>query len=147
MFPRWTFYFKSYFKFPEDQKCFIKYNNDIWPTGGSNTASLCPVCLTWRRRRLLRNHIATSDEAHEDVSLYMKIESFNDSFVKRSTLKSLFSPWERDKCEMADFSSLGLSDWLVKQCKQLGINKPTPVQENCVPAILQGKVNTEKQIF
>lgn len=41
---------------------------------------------------------------------------------------------------MADFASLGLSDWLVKQCKQLGIHKPTPVQENCVPAILQGNV-------
>lgn len=40
---------------------------------------------------------------------------------------------------MAEFSSLGLSDWLVKQCQQLGINKPTPVQENCVPAILQGE--------
>lgn len=41
---------------------------------------------------------------------------------------------------MADFSSLGLSDWLIKQCKQLGIHKATPVQENCVPAILQGKL-------
>uniref|UniRef100_A0A665T0U9 Probable ATP-dependent RNA helicase DDX49 n=1 Tax=Echeneis naucrates TaxID=173247 RepID=A0A665T0U9_ECHNA len=40
---------------------------------------------------------------------------------------------------MADFSSLGLSDWLVQQCKQLGINKPTAVQENCMPAILQGR--------
>ncbi|KAL6108178.1 probable ATP-dependent RNA helicase DDX49 [Pungitius pungitius] len=40
---------------------------------------------------------------------------------------------------MADFASLGLSDWLVKQCKQLGINKPTPVQENCMPAILEGR--------
>lgn len=44
---------------------------------------------------------------------------------------------------MGDFSSLGLSDWLVKQCKQLGINKPTPVQENCMPAILQGKTGRE----
>ncbi|XP_039984035.1 probable ATP-dependent RNA helicase DDX49 isoform X1 [Xiphias gladius] len=40
---------------------------------------------------------------------------------------------------MGDFSSLGLSNWLVKQCKQLGISKPTPVQENCVPAILEGR--------
>ncbi|KAM6921973.1 putative ATP-dependent RNA helicase DDX49 [Xenentodon cancila] len=40
---------------------------------------------------------------------------------------------------MGDISSLGLSDWLVKQCKQLGINKPSPVQENCVPAILAGR--------
>ncbi|XP_071773315.1 putative ATP-dependent RNA helicase DDX49 [Centroberyx gerrardi] len=40
---------------------------------------------------------------------------------------------------MGDFSALGLSDWLIKQCKQLGISKPTPVQENCMPAILQGR--------
>uniref|UniRef100_A0A8D3DT38 RNA helicase n=1 Tax=Scophthalmus maximus TaxID=52904 RepID=A0A8D3DT38_SCOMX len=40
---------------------------------------------------------------------------------------------------MADLSSLGLSDWLVRQCKQLGINKPTPVQEQCMPAILEGR--------
>lgn len=40
---------------------------------------------------------------------------------------------------MSEFSSLGLSDWLIKQCKQLGISKPTPVQENCLPAILQGR--------
>ncbi|KAM9849152.1 putative ATP-dependent RNA helicase DDX49 [Aulostomus maculatus] len=40
---------------------------------------------------------------------------------------------------MGDFSSLGLSDWLIKQCKQLGITKPTPVQENCMPAILEGR--------
>ncbi|KAM4628597.1 putative ATP-dependent RNA helicase DDX49 [Polymixia lowei] len=40
---------------------------------------------------------------------------------------------------MADFSSLGLSDWLINQCKQLGISRPTPVQEHCMPAILQGR--------
>lgn len=40
---------------------------------------------------------------------------------------------------MADFSSLGLSDWLIKQCKQLGISKPTPVQQSCMPPILEGR--------
>ncbi|XP_012683715.1 probable ATP-dependent RNA helicase DDX49 [Clupea harengus] len=40
---------------------------------------------------------------------------------------------------MADFTSLGLSDWLILQCKQMGISKPTPVQENCIPAILEGR--------
>uniref|UniRef100_A0A3Q2PNZ1 RNA helicase n=1 Tax=Fundulus heteroclitus TaxID=8078 RepID=A0A3Q2PNZ1_FUNHE len=40
---------------------------------------------------------------------------------------------------MDDLSCVGLSDWLVKQCKQMGINKPTPVQEHCIPAILQGR--------
>uniref|UniRef100_A0A6Q2Y1B0 RNA helicase n=1 Tax=Esox lucius TaxID=8010 RepID=A0A6Q2Y1B0_ESOLU len=40
---------------------------------------------------------------------------------------------------MSDFASLGLSDWLIQQCKQMGISKPTPIQENCVPPILEGR--------
>ncbi|XP_026775339.2 probable ATP-dependent RNA helicase DDX49 [Pangasianodon hypophthalmus] len=40
---------------------------------------------------------------------------------------------------MATFASLGLSEWLVNQCKQMGISRPTPVQENCMPAILEGR--------
>uniref|UniRef100_A0AAY4CZD7 RNA helicase n=1 Tax=Denticeps clupeoides TaxID=299321 RepID=A0AAY4CZD7_9TELE len=40
---------------------------------------------------------------------------------------------------MAVFTSLGLSEWLVRQCSQMGINKATPVQENCIPAILEGR--------
>lgn len=60
--------------------------------------------------------------------------------VLNSMVTLLFCLWERDTSKMADFSSLGLSDWLINQCKQLGIHKATPVQENCVPAILQGKL-------
>lgn len=48
---------------------------------------------------------------------------------------------------MADFPSLGLSDWLVKQCQQMGINKPTEVQVNCVPAILQGESNCWERLL
>ncbi|KAJ0065753.1 hypothetical protein NL108_017804 [Boleophthalmus pectinirostris] len=40
---------------------------------------------------------------------------------------------------MSEFSALGLSEWLVKQCVQLGINKPTAVQQNCLPPILHGR--------
>ncbi|XP_035268953.1 probable ATP-dependent RNA helicase DDX49 isoform X1 [Anguilla anguilla] len=40
---------------------------------------------------------------------------------------------------MSNFSSLGLSDWLIQQCKQMGITNPTPVQESCMPAILEGR--------
>ncbi|XP_041087168.1 probable ATP-dependent RNA helicase DDX49 [Polyodon spathula] len=40
---------------------------------------------------------------------------------------------------MSDFSALGLSEWLLQQCTQMGINKPTPVQQSCVPAILEGR--------
>lgn len=40
---------------------------------------------------------------------------------------------------MAGFASLGLSSWLVEQCRQLGLKQPTPVQLGCIPAILEGK--------
>ena len=36
------------------------------------------------------------------------------------------------------FESLGIKKWLVQQCKGLGMKQPTPVQTNCVPAILAG---------
>lgn len=40
---------------------------------------------------------------------------------------------------MAGFAELGLSSWLVEQCRQLGLKQPTPVQLGCIPAILEGK--------
>lgn len=43
---------------------------------------------------------------------------------------------------MATFESLGLCEWLIQQCKQMGISRPTPVQEKCIPAILEGKYLT-----
>ncbi|XP_067872062.1 probable ATP-dependent RNA helicase DDX49 [Heterodontus francisci] len=35
--------------------------------------------------------------------------------------------------------ALGLRAWLTEQGERLGIRKPTPVQENCIPAILRGQ--------
>ena len=40
---------------------------------------------------------------------------------------------------MAGFAELGLSSWLVEQCRQLGLKQPTPVQLGCIPAILEGE--------
>nr|XP_020139439.1 probable ATP-dependent RNA helicase DDX49 [Microcebus murinus] len=40
---------------------------------------------------------------------------------------------------MAGFAELGLSSWLVEQCRQLGLKQPTPVQLGCIPAILEGR--------
>ncbi|KAG7275261.1 hypothetical protein CRUP_034988 [Coryphaenoides rupestris] len=40
---------------------------------------------------------------------------------------------------MSGFSSLGLADWLVQQCRHMGILRPTPVQEHCLPPILEGR--------
>ncbi|CAN4097098.1 unnamed protein product [Withania somnifera] len=37
------------------------------------------------------------------------------------------------------FSDLGLADWAVNTCNELGMKKPTPVQHHCIPRILSGQ--------
>ncbi|EFJ08368.1 hypothetical protein SELMODRAFT_131776 [Selaginella moellendorffii] len=37
------------------------------------------------------------------------------------------------------FEELGVAEWLVGACKELGMRHPTPVQRACVPQILKGK--------
>ena len=39
----------------------------------------------------------------------------------------------------SSWNDLGLDDWLSDQCKQLGMLKPSEIQENCIPQILNGK--------
>lgn len=41
--------------------------------------------------------------------------------------------------EITSFQGLGLTDWLVRACRELGMKRPTPVQQGCVPQILGGK--------
>ncbi|KAK1117833.1 hypothetical protein K0M31_015506 [Melipona bicolor] len=36
------------------------------------------------------------------------------------------------------FAALNLSSWLVKQCSFMGLTCPTPIQQNCIPRILNG---------
>ena len=46
--------------------------------------------------------------------------------------------FEEDNSGEKKFEELGLKDWLVKQCAVVGINKPSPIQMNCIPKIIQG---------
>lgn len=39
----------------------------------------------------------------------------------------------------ASFKALGLSDWLDRPCKSLGMTQPTEVQKGCIPSILKGR--------
>ncbi len=39
----------------------------------------------------------------------------------------------------ATFKELGLTDWLCSVCRSLGMVRPTPVQEACIPAVLAGR--------
>ncbi|KAH6836669.1 RNA helicase 36 [Perilla frutescens var. hirtella] len=37
------------------------------------------------------------------------------------------------------FSDLGLAEWAVNTCNELGMKRPTPVQHHCIPKILAGQ--------
>lgn len=37
------------------------------------------------------------------------------------------------------FSDIGVSRWIIDQCKEIGIKEPTPVQLNCIPEALKGR--------
>ena len=36
------------------------------------------------------------------------------------------------------FADLGLAEWAVQTCKELGMRRPTPVQYHCIPRIIAG---------
>lgn len=40
---------------------------------------------------------------------------------------------------MPEFEELGLDEWLIKQCRTMGITKPSPIQSQCIPPILEGQ--------
>ncbi|XP_004522721.1 probable ATP-dependent RNA helicase Dbp45A [Ceratitis capitata] len=43
------------------------------------------------------------------------------------------------KKEISPFATLGLRPWLTKQLQKLGLKTATPIQQNCIPAILEGR--------
>ena len=45
--------------------------------------------------------------------------------------------------ETKTFEDLGINDWLINQCKALGLTRPTPIQYHCVPEILKGITNEQ----
>ena len=52
---------------------------------------------------------------------------------------------ENEKADSSkSFGSLGLADWLSTQCEAVGIRKPKPIQQNCIPHILNGKYLVNK---
>ncbi|CAN1263201.1 DEAD-box ATP-dependent RNA helicase 36 [Linum perenne] len=46
---------------------------------------------------------------------------------------------ESDSSDGISFADLGLSEWAIQTCKELGMKRPTPVQSHCIPKILAGR--------
>lgn len=40
---------------------------------------------------------------------------------------------------MSNFTALGVDAWLTKQCQYMALDTPTPIQQQCIPAILASK--------
>jgi ATP-dependent RNA helicase DDX49/DBP8 len=45
----------------------------------------------------------------------------------------------KNKKLITSFQELGLSNWIVKSCNALGMIKPTPIQQYCIPPALAGR--------
>jgi hypothetical protein len=60
--------------------------------------------------------------------------------TKRSHDFKMSDPDAVDSCVL-NFSDLGLNKWLVDQLKAVGLEKPTPIQQHCVPQILKGRMS------
>jgi ATP-dependent RNA helicase DDX49/DBP8 len=45
----------------------------------------------------------------------------------------------QDVLEERDFEALGLESWLVSACASVGMKRPTDVQWNCIPPVLEGR--------
>jgi ATP-dependent RNA helicase DDX49/DBP8 len=41
--------------------------------------------------------------------------------------------------ESYSFQDLGLIDWICQTCRVMGFKRPTPIQQACIPAILEGR--------
>ena len=44
-----------------------------------------------------------------------------------------------DASEIQSFKELGLCNWICKATAAMGYKRPTPIQSNCIPAIVSGR--------
>ncbi|XP_042518867.1 DEAD-box ATP-dependent RNA helicase 36 [Macadamia integrifolia] len=86
------------------------------------------------------------EETLVDVDFPLFSKNFNPKPYKKPSLNSenpQLHPKTLEKStdpesNLCSLSDLGLSEWAINTCKELGIKKPTPVQEHCIPRILAG---------
>lgn len=85
-----------------------------------------------------------SDEEEYDtpVQLFRKGSNLSQQISHREIKESVdeekpVKKKARPSLKEATFQSLGLDEWICNNLTKLSISKPTPVQEHCIPAILQ----------
>ncbi|KAJ8754350.1 hypothetical protein K2173_002801 [Erythroxylum novogranatense] len=70
---------------------------------------------------------------------HQKEESVLKSQTSKVEKESSRDPNHDSTATKTMFSDLGLAEWAVQTCKELGMKQPTPVQTYCIPRILAGQ--------
>lgn len=52
---------------------------------------------------------------------------------------SAIAPTIVDASQIQSFKELGLCNWICKATAAMGYKRPTPIQSNCIPAIVSGR--------
>lgn len=59
--------------------------------------------------------------------------------VEKETTVDLNPNPSTTNATVTSFGDLGLAEWAIQTCKELGMKTPTPVQAHCIPKILAGQ--------
>ncbi|KAJ4710242.1 DEAD-box ATP-dependent RNA helicase [Melia azedarach] len=80
-----------------------------------------------RRPKSEPEHEPAPPQNPKVISNTVQLEKFTNSDTNSSTTTN------------TTFADLGLAEWAVQTCKELGMRRPTPVQSHCIPKILEGR--------
>lgn len=86
--------------------------------------------------------VETHSGSESDSDTHTDAESPNTIELHPETTTNSNSKLElpsESKMKLTSFEQFKFSHWLVKQCSAVGMNKPTEIQINCIPAILKGQ--------
>ncbi|KAK2654351.1 hypothetical protein Ddye_014207 [Dipteronia dyeriana] len=70
------------------------------------------------------------------------IEPQNTDFscvLETAQLEKFSGSSDTNSSSAASFADIGLAEWAVQTCKELGMKRPTAVQSHCIPKILEGR--------
>lgn len=107
----------------------------IWPSGAMDQQTLIdqnfPLFAKSRKPSKTPSPAVTTAAAANTTTT--KDPNFDIPHLEKS------KDTDTDFTNLTTFAELGLAEWAVKTCKELGMRKPRRVQSQCIPKILEGR--------
>lgn len=116
--------------------------------GSQLTALVSPELQRRKGQFVSLDKCTPSAGFHAEKPTGIRIKSTGDKALEGRSARRLENLGRKtgkdvDKCDdeegTKEFGELGLSQWMVKVCHSLGMNKPTKVQTGCIPAVMEGR--------